>query len=370
MSIPYGRQTVDDADVQAVVEVLRGDWLTQGPHVTSFEAAFAASVDAPYAVAFSSGTAALHGAAFAAEVGPGDDIVTSAMTFAASANSGAYLGARPVFADIERDTWNVSAETVGKVMTGATKAVIPVHFTGLPAPTAKIRDLVGPDVAIIEDAAHALGARNANETVGACAHADMAVFSFHPVKMIAAGEGGMVTTRDERLRDRLIAFRNHGMVRDIAVLEDTSQGAWYMEQQDLGFNYRLSDIHSALGESQLAKLRRFIERRVRWLNAIARSWRTSRRLSCRRPPRKAQGTPITCSSCSPAGVPTIAVAPTISSGSAAFSRRSITCPFTGTRGTESASAISAACARKPSATTRVASRSRASRRSPSPSRAM
>lgn len=264
MAIPYGRQSITDEDVQAVVEVLRSDRLTQGPAVERFERELAAAVGAPYAVAFSSGTAALHGAAFAAGVGPGDELLTSAITFAASANCGAYLGATPTFADVERETWNVSARTVKAALTPRTRAVVPVHFTGLPLPVDEIRAAVGPDVAIIEDAAHAVGAHAPDEPVGACTHSDMAVFSFHPVKTITTGEGGMVTTRDARLRDRLATFRTHGIVRGGA-----DEGGWFQQQTELGFNYRLTDLQAALGSSQLRRLTDFVERR----NAVAERYR-------------------------------------------------------------------------------------------------
>ena len=260
--IPYGRQSIDEDDIAAVTDVLHGDWLTQGPAVREFEEAFAAACGAPYAVAFSSGTAGLHGAAFAAGAGPGDELVTSALTFAASANCGAYLGATPRFADIERDTWNVGADSVQAVVTERTKVVVPVHFAGLPAPIAAIRAALPGGVAIVEDAAHALGGHVDGDPVGSCAHSDMAVFSFHPVKAIAAGEGGMVTTRDPELKRRLEEFRTHGMVRDPDRLR-RHDGGWYMEQQELGFNYRLSDIHSALGRSQLRKLGDFVAARNR-----------------------------------------------------------------------------------------------------------
>ncbi len=269
MKIPYGRQSIDEADVAAVVEVLRGDWLTQGPGVAAFEAAVAAACEAPYAVAFSSGTAALHGACFAAGLGPGDDVLTSGMTFAASANCAAYVGATPRFADIDAATFNVSAETVAAALTPATRAVIPVDFAGLPAPVAEIRAAVGPDVTIIDDAAHALGARRADGPVGDCRHVDMTVLSFHPVKPITTGEGGIVTTRDEGLRDRLRTFRSHGMTKDPNLLEAPDEGGWYMEQHDLGFNYRLTDLQSALGTSQLRRLEAFIARR----NAVAARYR-------------------------------------------------------------------------------------------------
>ncbi|HXA54471.1 MAG TPA: UDP-4-amino-4,6-dideoxy-N-acetyl-beta-L-altrosamine transaminase [Solirubrobacteraceae bacterium] len=266
MPIPYGRQTLDEDDVSAVVEVLRGDWLTQGPGVGAFEEAFAAACEAPYAVAFSSGTAALHAAAHVAGIGGDDELLTSAITFAASANCGAYAGATPTFADIDPATWNISAQTVAAALTPATRAVVAVHFAGLPAPVAAIRATVGDSVRIVEDAAHALGARTPAGPVGACVHSDMAVFSLHPVKAITSGEGGMVTTREERLAARLRVFRTHG-IAGAAAREAApagrwwQQGRWYHEQRELGFNYRLTDIQSALGRSQLRKLERFIARR-------------------------------------------------------------------------------------------------------------
>ena len=263
MPIPYGRQSLDDADIRAVDDVLRSDWLTTGPAVEAFEREFAAACDAPYAVAFSSGTAALHGAAVVAGAEPGDEVLTSAITFAASANCAAYAGATPTFADIDPATWNVSADTVAAARTDRTKAVIPVHLAGLPAPIAEIRAAVGGDVVIIEDAAHAAGARTPDEPVGACRHSDMAVFSFHPVKTLTTGEGGMVTTRSEELRDRLAAFRTHGQGAPAA------DEPWLRPQTELGFNYRLTDFQSALGSSQLKRLDAFVARR----NAIANRYR-------------------------------------------------------------------------------------------------
>jgi perosamine synthetase len=267
-TIPYGRHWIEEDDVEAVAQVLRGDWLTQGPTVAEFESAFAAVCDAPYAVAFSSGTAALHGAAFAIGLSPGDEAITSGLTFAASANCAAYLGATPRFADIDPATLNVSAGSVAAAAGEHTRAVIPVHFAGLPAPVREIRQRLGPDVAVIEDAAHAFGARTDAGPIGACIDSEMAVFSLHPVKAIAAGEGGMVTTRDPELRDRLASFRNHGLRHRPAPLE-RDDGPWYYEQHDLGFNYRLSDIHSALGLSQLSKLERFVKLR----NEVAARYR-------------------------------------------------------------------------------------------------
>lgn len=251
-----------------MVDVLRSDRLTQGPAVDAFEEDVARTCGAPYAVAFSSGTAALHAAAFAAGLGPGDEFVTSAMTFAGSANCGAYLGATPRFADIESETWNAGAASIQAAAGERTRAVIPVHYTGLPAPVGAIRAAVGPDVVVIEDAAHALGAHSEEEPVGSCLHSDMCVFSFHPVKAITTGEGGIVTTRDPDLAGRLGLFRNHGLTKDPALLERT-EGGWYQEQQALGFNYRLTDIQSALGRSQLRKLETFISRR----NEVATRYR-------------------------------------------------------------------------------------------------
>jgi perosamine synthetase len=263
MPIPYGRQSVDDDDIAAVVAVLRGDWLTQGPAVAAFEAAVAAAAGVPHAVAFSSGTAALHAACHAAGLGTGDEVLTSGMTFAASANCAAYVGATPTFADIDPATWNVSADAVAAAATERTRAVVPVDFAGLPAPVAEIRAALGPDVVVIEDAAHALGALSDGAPVGR--DADMAMFSFHPVKAVTSAEGGVITTADERLRDALREFRTHGMTRDL----EQPDGGWSMEQRALGFNYRLSDVHSALGLSQLAKLERFIAAR----NAVAGRYR-------------------------------------------------------------------------------------------------
>jgi perosamine synthetase len=269
--IPYGRQTIEDDDIAAVVEALRGDWLTQGPRVAAFEAALAEVCGAPYAVAFSSGTAALHAACHAAGLGAGDELVTSAITFAASANCAAYVGATPHFADIDPATWNVSGETVAGALTDRTRAVVPVSFTGLPAPLEELRAAIGPDRVLIEDAAHALGARTASGPVGSAEVADMSVFSFHPVKAIAMGEGGAVTVRDPELRDRLLSFRSHGMTKDPERLERLDEGGWYMEQIELGFNYRLTDIQCALGVSQLGKLERFVAAR----NAIADRYRAA-----------------------------------------------------------------------------------------------
>jgi len=260
--LPYGRQEIDEADVAAVAAAVRDPFITQGPAVERFEAAFAEYVGARHAVAFSSGTAALHGAAHAVGVGPGDLAVTAPITFAASMNCAVLLGARPAFADIDPATWNLDP---ARVPDGA-KLVVPVSFAGLPCDLEALR---ATGARMIEDAAHALGAYTAEGPVGNVVHADMSVFSFHPVKSLTTGEGGAITVRDETLRDRLLAFRSHGMTKDPALLERPDEGGWYMEQHVLGFNYRITDLQCALGSSQLAKTERFVARR----NAIADRYR-------------------------------------------------------------------------------------------------
>lgn len=246
--IPYGRQSIDDDDIAAVVEVLKGDWLTQGPHVERFEETLAEAVEARHAVAFANGTAALHSAAAAAGLGPGDVVATSPLSFAASATCARYVGATPAFVDIDPATLNLDLDAVPS---GAT-AVVPVHYAGLPVDLSELTDR--PRL-VIEDAAHAIGARTPDGPVGNCARSDMTMFSFHPVKTITTGEGGAVTTNSDHLAERLRRFRNHGMVKK------PEEGGWYYEIEELGFNYRMTDIQAALGTSQLAKLRRFVARR-------------------------------------------------------------------------------------------------------------
>lgn len=259
MYIPYGRQTLDEADIQAVVDVLKSDYLTTGPMVAEFEKRVAEYVGAKYAVAVSNGTAALHVACLAAGIEEGDEVVTSPITFAASANCILYCGGTPVFADIDRDTYNISPEEVEKKITEKTRAIIPVHYTGQPCEMEKIHQIAKKhNLMVIEDAAHALGAVYQGKKVGALS--DMTCFSFHPVKPITTGEGGMITTNDEKLYQRLLLFRSHGITREEELLSE-NQGAWYYEQVELGYNYRITDIGCALGNSQLNKLDGFIERR-------------------------------------------------------------------------------------------------------------
>lgn len=271
--IPYGKHHIDEEDIQAVVDVLRSGILTQGPAIEAFEQAIAGYVGAQYAVAVSSGTAALHLAALAAGVGSGTSLITSPITFVASANAGLYVGGRVVFADIDPDTINMSPLALREaiVRNPDARAVIPVHFAGLPCdmPTIKsIADQAG--AVVIEDAAHALGALYPDgRRVGSCAYSLMTIFSFHPVKAIAAGEGGMITTNDEPTYRKLLRLRSHGInkLNDPFQLPEQAEtdgvrDPWYYEMQELGFHYRISDMQCGLALSQLKKLDRFIARRL------------------------------------------------------------------------------------------------------------
>ncbi|MGA8761846.1 MAG: UDP-4-amino-4,6-dideoxy-N-acetyl-beta-L-altrosamine transaminase [Candidatus Sulfotelmatobacter sp.] len=256
--LPYGHQSVDEDDIQAVVEVLRSAWLTTGPKVGEFEEAFAARVGAAQAVSFSSGTGALHGAAFAAGLKPGDEAITSPMTFAATANCLLYQGATPVFADVCRDTLNLDPGQVAERITSKTKAILPVDYAGHPADLDALLEIARRHgLVVIEDACHALGAEYNGRPVGA--FADMTVFSFHPVKHLTTGEGGMVTTNNAGLAETLRRFRNHGISSDAR--QRQSAGQWHYEIVMLGFNYRLTDVACALGLSQLKKLEANLARR-------------------------------------------------------------------------------------------------------------
>ena len=260
--LPYGRQSIDDDDIEAVVRVLRSDHLTTGPAVTEFEEALTQATGAPWAVAVSSGTSALHAACYAAGVGPGDEVIVPALTFLATANCARYVGAEPVFADVDADTGLIKPENVGHRESSRTKAVIAVHLTGATADIDGVQAaLQNPDITIIEDAAHALGGTRGRQPVGACAGSEMAMFSFHPVKHATTGEGGAITGVNPVFEQRLRRFRNHGMIREANALKRPPPGPWYYEQHELGFNLRLSDIHAALGVSQLSKLEGFVTRR-------------------------------------------------------------------------------------------------------------
>ncbi len=264
--LPYGRQCLDDEDVKAVLDVLRGDWLTQGPHVDAFERALADCCGARYAVAVSSGTAALHLACMVTGLGPGDVGITSPITFVASANCVAYCGAVPTFVDIDLQTITMDPAALEDTCSRRPpKVIIPVDFAGQPADLPAVYEIAKRHGSVvIEDAAHSLGASYEDASrwhrSGSCAHSDMAILSFHPVKHITTGEGGAILTNSIELYDRLRRLRSHGIARDSA-MRMGNDGPWYYEQRELGFNYRITDIQCGLGLSQLRKLPRFVERR-------------------------------------------------------------------------------------------------------------
>jgi perosamine synthetase len=256
--LPYGRQTIEDADVAAVVDVLTSDWITTGPKIAEFEQAVAGFVHARHAVSFSSGTAALHAAVFAADLKAGDEAITTPLTFCATANAVLYQGATPVFADVSDDTLTIDPDEAARRITPRTKAILPVDYAGHPADLDAVIALADRHgLVIIEDAAHALGATYRGRMVGSISR--LSVFSFHPVKHLTTGEGGMVTTDDAGLARRLRLFRSHGIESDARARQ--SEGSWFYEMTALGFNYRLTDIACALGLAQLPRLEANLARR-------------------------------------------------------------------------------------------------------------
>lgn len=259
--IYYGHQLIEEDDIKAVEEVLRGDYLTCGPSVERMERRLEAYTGARYAAAVSNGTAALHCACIAAGIGPGDEVITTPITFAASANCALYCGARPVFADIDPETYNINPESIEKCITEKTKAIIGVDFTGQVVKAREIRELCDKhNLIFIEDAAHSIGSRYEGRMVGTLA--DMTTFSFHPVKTVTAGEGGAVLTDNEEFYKKLILARTHGITHDESAMEEKShEGPWYYEEISLGYNYRITDFQAALLSSQLGKIDRFITRR-------------------------------------------------------------------------------------------------------------
>lgn len=259
--IYYGRQCVDEEDIQAVARVLRGPYITCGPMVEEAERRLAACTGAAHAVLCSNGTAALHCACLAAGVGPGDEVITTPMTFAASANCAVYCGAKPVFADIDPETYNIDPKSIRERITPRTKAVVAVDFTGQAVRNREIRALCDEfGLVFIEDAAHAIGTRYDGAPVGSLA--DMTCFSFHPVKTITCGEGGAITTNSEAYYQKLVLAHTHGITHDESLMEDAPhEGPWYYEQVSMGFNYRLTDFQAALLVSQLGKLEAFKQRR-------------------------------------------------------------------------------------------------------------
>jgi perosamine synthetase len=256
--LPYGRQWLDEDDIAAVVEVLRSDWLTTGPKVGEFEEAFSDFVGAQEAVAVSNGTAALHGAMYAADIGSGDEVIVPPMTFAASANCVVYQGGTPVFADVDPDTLLINPEQVEANVTPRTKAIVAVDYTGQPCDYDALRTIADcHDLTLVADACHAVGGSYKGRPVGSLA--DLSTFSFHPVKHITTGEGGMITTYDPEMARRMRVFRNHGITTDHRQRE--KEGSWFYEMVDLGYNYRLTDVQCVLGLSQLRKLPGWVKRR-------------------------------------------------------------------------------------------------------------
>lgn len=257
--IPYGKQTIEQDDIQAVVDVLQSDFLTTGPKIAEFEQTVADYVGVKYAVAISNGTSALHAACFAAGIGPGDEVITTPLTFAASANCVLYCGGTPVFADVDPKTYNIDPEDIRRKITDRTKAIIAVHLAGQPCDMDAIHSIAREHgLIVIEDGAHALGSVYKGKKVGSLS--DMTTFSFHPVKPITTGEGGMIVTDNEDFYKKMILFRSHGITRDDSMMT-RNDGPWFYQQFDLGYNYRITDIQCALGCSQMKKLDRFLARR-------------------------------------------------------------------------------------------------------------
>lgn len=258
--LSYGRQHIDEDDIQAVTKVLRSDFLTCGPKVPELESKLREITGAPFCTTVSNGTAALHTACLAAGIAPGDEVITTPITFAASANAVLYCGGTPVFADINPRTYTIDPKSIEERITPRTKAVIAVDFTGQACDYTAIRSICERHkLYLIEDAAHSIGTSYRGTPAGSIA--DLTTFSFHPVKTITAGEGGAVTARDAELAQRVLLFARHGITRDTALLEDKGNSNWYYEQQMLGYNYRLTDVQCALALSQLEKLERFSARR-------------------------------------------------------------------------------------------------------------
>lgn len=258
--IGYAHQYIDDGDIQAVVDVLKSDYLTCGPKIKEAEAKLCAITGAKHAVLIANGTAALHAICFAAGIGPGDEVITTPITFAASANCALYCGARPVFADINPRTYNIDPDSVERCVTEKTRAVVAVDYTGQAVELDRLRGICDRhNLILIEDAAHSLGTRYNGRPVGSIA--DMTEFSFHPVKTCTAGEGGAITTNDDALYKQLVLFREHGITRNPDWMDRPSEGGWYYQQIALGYNYRMTDIQAALLSSQLDKLALFAARR-------------------------------------------------------------------------------------------------------------
>lgn len=266
--IPYGKQEINQADIDAVVDVLKSDFLTQGPQVPAFERALMGVADASYALAVNSATSALHIACLALGLGEGDRLWTTPITFVASANCGLYCGASIDFVDIDPATYNLCPQAleqkliVAKRQKCLPKVLVAVHLCGQPCDMKAIHALsLEYGFKVIEDASHAIGGRYLDQPIGACKYSDITVFSFHPVKIVTTAEGGAALTNNKKLADKMVLYRNHGITRDEAYMENASHGGWYYEQIDLGFNYRMTELQAALGVSQLSRLNEFVAAR-------------------------------------------------------------------------------------------------------------
>ncbi len=271
-SLQYGKQYIDESDIRAVEEVMKSDFLTCGPRIPALEQKFCEVTGAKYAVAVSNGTAALHIACIAAGIGPGDEVITTPITFAASANCVSYCGGRPVFADIDPETYNIDSAAIEACITPKTKAVIPVHYTGQAVAYDEIAEICRKHgLILIQDAAHAIGTRYKGKPIGSLA--DMTCFSSHPVKTVTSGEGGIVTTNDENLYQKLLLARSHGITRDQSLMMHPTDDPWYYEMVSLGYNYRLTDMQAALLSSQLEKLPAFSRRRKEIVNRYNEAFR-------------------------------------------------------------------------------------------------
>ncbi len=275
--IPYGRQWITDDDAAAVSAVLRSDFLTQGPQIELFEHALSEYTGAQHTVAFNSGTAALHAAYAALGVGAGDEVITTAMTFAATANAALYVGAKPVFCDIDPTTGCLNPELLESHIGPNTKVIATVDYAGQPSALEEIyRIAKRHSLAVVEDACHALGATYKNSKIGDGSYADITIFSFHPVKHITTGEGGALQTNSTDLFQKAAQFRSHGITKDPTQFQNENDGPWYYEMQFLGFNYRMTDIQAALGTSQLKRADRMLQRRFAIVQQYAQAFRDQR----------------------------------------------------------------------------------------------
>lgn len=258
--LPYGKQYIDSTDIESVVNILKSDFITQGPKIHEFEEKLAEYCGSKYAVAFNSGTSALHGSYFALGLQKHDQIITSPNTFVATSNAALYLDAEPIFSDVEKETGNLDFSKVEEKITKETRIIVPVHYSGNPADLKELSEIAEDNnVKIIEDAAHSIGAKYNGEKIGNSIYSDMTILSFHPVKHLTTGEGGLVLTNKEEYYDKLKMFRSHGITKNQFFNEP--EGDWYYEMHYLGYNYRITDIQAALGLSQLNKLDKFIKRR-------------------------------------------------------------------------------------------------------------